>query len=272
MSCSKHFRIDIRSKKQYDALHVHDSFNFPWENVKNEACALPERSCSLDIITDKDTNQSEAQEFFDRLGFASVKHINFTSFAPEELTKETTTGFCWSPNPFLKERIEQVEKEIGIGTVLDVGCGSCRDMIFLSARGWFVTGIDNREKLLQQGLALSQKYGVSEHISPLVCNIKHGLPLQNDAFDLIHICRFIDRPLMDLLCKKVKKNGLFLYSHFLEGCEKTEVGHPKNRNGFFENGELEQILIRNNFAIVDCVYNELPDKRPMIHVYARKDE
>ncbi|EPY34745.1 type 11 methyltransferase [Strigomonas culicis] len=267
----RHFRIDIRSREDYDELHPQDSYSFPWENIRNEACALPERSCSLDIIMKNDEKGPEVKAFFDRLGFLSVNYVTFASLPSEQLTRETTEGFCWSPNPYLKDKIQQVEQEIGVGTVLDVGCGSCRDMIFLSTRGWFVTGIDNREKLLQQGLALSQKYCVSEHILPLVSNIKQGLPLRNDAFDMIHICRFIDRLLMDVLCKKVKKNGLFLYSHFLEGCEKTEVGHPKNRNGFFENGELERILIKNNFTIVDCVYNELPDRRPMINISARRE-
>ena len=39
------------------------------------------------------------------------------------------------------------------GRVLDLGCGTGRDTVYLAGRGWQVTALDNVERALQQGRA-----------------------------------------------------------------------------------------------------------------------
>lgn len=143
-------------------------------------------------------------------------------------------------------------------------------MVLLALRRWAVWGVDNRTKLLTQGRRLARKHHVDECVHHLLCDLRHGLPFAAGTFDLIHVCRFIHRPSLPAVLQLLRPGGWLLYVHFLDGCQFTQVGRPKNRNGFFEIGELEEMIADNGLCLVSSSRALLGDGRPVVCALARR--
>ncbi|ORC85362.1 uncharacterized protein TM35_000351060, partial [Trypanosoma theileri] len=249
------------------------SYSFPWENIKEESCGLPPRDVDLTALIEKEMDLHAVETYLNRFCFASLK---VKVFEPNgNLVREVPKTTCWSPNLFLSDSIPLVESAIGgYSLALDVGSGTGRDMVFLASRGWNVIGIENRRRLIDQGVALSRKHGVSERVHYLHCDLKDLYPVKNESVDLLHVCRFLHRPSLQNLLKLPRKEGkgYLIYSHFLDGCQRTKVGHPSTVAGFFLRGELRQLLESTGYTILTERENALPDGRPMVNIFARRME
>lgn len=263
--------IDVRDGAAYRRGHPRGAFHFPWPEMNRLACGLPDRNCSIEVVMDGAEGNTEAvKEYFYRLKYKEMRLRHIAEYVA--LTQDEPPGVCFSPNKYLCRQIEFVEGRVGKGGVaLDVGCGSGRDMIYLARRGWFVLGIENRQRLLDCARALACRCGVDHRVAGLLWNIKKGeMPIRPHSYDLLHCCRFIHRASLPLLIQGLRVGGFVVYSHFLEGCEKTAVGHPKNSNGFFFRGELESIVESCGIRILCAEETCLFDGRPMIHVWGQK--
>lgn len=66
-----------------------------------------------------------------------------------------------------------------------------------------------------------------------------------NTYDFVLSVRFLERSIIYNLWNKggmLKKNGLLLIYTFLEGAEKTKIGHPKNPNRLLKRGELSKVF------------------------------
>lgn len=263
--------IDVRRPEEYNAGHVQGSFSFPWEDMLLLSCGLPDRDCKIKVVIEQSQNIQEIQSFFARLRYQSME-MCVASDMKGPLTSAPTKGFCFKPSAFLSSVITKVEQAVGRGAVaLDVGCGSGRDMVFLASRQWTVIGIENRRRLLDCAHMLASRFNVRHRVAGIVWDVKHGSTVvRRHSYQLLHCCRFIHRQSLPRFIDGLAEGGFVVYSHFLEGCEKTEIGHPKNSNGFFLRGELESILRDCHVTILSAEERVLYDGRPMIHVVGRK--
>lgn len=259
--------IDLRDAAEYDRGHVAEAYSFPWSSIKSLTCGLPSRYCSLVLVVDSSIDVGEVKSFFQRLNYHRIELLH--ELVCESFTTQRPTQFCWSPNPFLSETISYVESIGGKGIALDVGSGTGRDMVYLASRGWSAIGIENRRKLIQDGSLLASNCHLGHRVAFLEADLKQRLPLRKFSFDLINICRFIYRPAMPQLFFLLKPRGVFVYSHFLQGCEKTKIGRPKNMRGFFLLGELEELFVNAGFDILRRDISTLSDGRPVVNVVAR---
>lgn len=266
MSCV----IDVRTREAYDAGHMPDAFSFPWEDIHEDACGLPTKDTALTVVVDESIDACAVRALFRELCYSNVTLVYFSALS--HTTNAVPVGFPWAPNPFLEEVITKVEATVGVGVALDVGTGSGRDMVYLGHRGWHVLGIDNVERRLRQAFRLAQRHGTDAHVCAGVVDVRAGYPFRPGCFDLINVCRFIHRPSFSQLAVLVKVGGLLLYSHFLEGCQHTTIGHPKTVKGFFLSGELEALLQQHSFALLVHHVTLLQDGRPFIHVLAQRQE
>lgn len=264
--------IDVRPCEEYNAGHAEGSFSFPWEDISLLSCGLPDRDCSIKVVFGAHQNVQDIQGFFVRLRYQSLEMCLVSDIA-EPLTLATPKGFCFKPSAFLSSVITQVEQAVGRGAVaLDVGCGSGRDMVFLASRQWTVIGIENRKRLLACAHMLADRFKVRHRVAGIIWDVKKGSSaVRHHSYHLLHCCRFIHRPSLPRFIDGLAEGGFVVYSHFLEGCEKTEIGHPKNSSGFFLRGELESILRNCHVSILSAEEHVLHDGRPMIHVIGRKE-
>ena len=73
-------------------------------------------------------------------------------------------GFTpWDTGKVPPELVELVEGDDALahGRVLDIGCGTGAQSVYLASQGWQVTGVDAVEKPLRQARARAQANGVS---------------------------------------------------------------------------------------------------------------
>jgi SAM-dependent methyltransferase len=112
----------------------------------------------------------------------------------------------WEPSPCLAgviDRIEAMRLESGLpptGTVIDIGCGSGRDIIFLAQRGWKAIGVDNNPDYLAKAQLLAKRYGTSIDVKLLdVETHSAALAAVTDQVDLLNVARYLDRALMPVL-------------------------------------------------------------------------
>lgn len=273
LSNNKSYIIDVRCHGKYVAGHPPGAFHFPWDEMQLLACGLPDRNSRLQVVIEEGSGSMDPEcvlAFFQRMKYKSVELHDVSYYTSH--TVAVPGGCPFEPNGFLAEAIGCVESGLSSEPwkALDVGCGSGRDMVYLAKRGWLVCGLENRARLLHCAVAVSRKFGVNHRVFPMQCDVSIGCPIRDGGYQLLHCCRFIHRSSFPLFTEKLATGGFVIYSHFLEGCEKTAVGHPKTVSGFFLRGELEKMLQENGISILRSVETELYDGRPMIHVLGRK--
>lgn len=261
--------VDLRPKECYDEGHLEGAFSFPWEDIQNESCGLPPRETLLTAIVDERIDQGSVTTYLSRLQYAALEVRMLGQH--EEMVRRPPEGFCWVPNPFLVSVLRFVEESSGgISFALDIGSGSGRDMVFLASRGWHVVGIENRRRLIGQGETLARKHGVSGRVAYLHGDIKEAYPVRSGLVDLVHVCRFLHRPSLSHLLELPRRGGHLVYSHFLEGCQHTKVGHPSSPAGFWRRGELRSLLEDAGYDVIHEEETTLPDTRPFLHILARR--
>ena len=69
-------------------------------------------------------------------------------------------------------------------TVLDVGCGSGRNLLYLAAKGHCVTGMDINQSALDTVQDIAQKEGLST-VKTLLHNLNHSLDVNAEHYDLV---------------------------------------------------------------------------------------
>nr|CCC94271.1 conserved hypothetical protein [Trypanosoma congolense IL3000] len=261
--------VDLRPQSSYDKGHLEGAFSFPWENMQKESCGLPPRDTLLTAIVDEETDAARVSAYLSRFNYAALE---VRELKPDERTvRHPPEGFPWVPNPFLVRVLPTIlENGGGASFALDVGSGTGRDMVFLASQGWHAVGIENRWKLVEQGLDLAQKHGVAGSVAYVHCTLKSAFPVRSESIDLLHVCRFLCRPSLQSLVCLPRRGGYLVYSHFLEGCQRTEVGHPSSPAGFFERGELRAFLENSGYAVLLEEETALPDSRPFVNVLARR--
>jgi SAM-dependent methyltransferase len=85
----------------------------------------------------------------------------------------------------LSEATIQAAQRVRRGRILDVGCGTAREMIQLSQKGWQAWGLDASDKMLTIARRDIRQQGVSV---PLVRGLGEMLPFRDSSFDRL-ICK-----------------------------------------------------------------------------------
>ena len=85
----------------------------------------------------------------------------------------------------LSEATMQAARRLRRGRILDVACGTARDMIQLSQKGWQAWGLDASPKMLAAARRNAEQEGVS---MALVRGIAERLPFRDSSFDRL-ICK-----------------------------------------------------------------------------------
>lgn len=111
-------------------------------------------------------------------------------------------------------KLEKMLDRIKGNKALDVACGSGRNTIFLANKGFLVDAVDIARKPLE---IINQQN--NPNIKTILADLDN-FNLENNLYDLIVMCNFLDRSLVEKLKASLALNGVF----FIE----TYMKHPKN--------------------------------------------
>jgi SAM-dependent methyltransferase len=156
--------------------------------------------------------------------------------------------FCATKNVDLTPLWADLEKELKPGAlILDLGCGSGRDLLHFSLCGFRTVGIDYSLNLLKLAAPFSRQ--------PVVLGDINSLPFNDNTFDavwaigsLLHIPRAL-LPYALLQIRRVLKPG----SVFLTSVKKGR-GEAVDSRGrytvFYRQSEWEQLLRENEYEVI----------------------
>ena len=110
------------------------------------------------------------------------------------------------PSPLLAAWIDRLPR----GRALDVACGLGRNAIHLAANGFAVDAMDISGVALATARERAKAAGVAVH---WIETDLDGLEIERDAYDVIVVARFLDRPLIPRLVDALRPGGHVLYDH-----------------------------------------------------------
>ncbi|CUG93532.1 rhodanese-like protein, putative [Bodo saltans] len=264
---------DVRQREEYIASHIAGSVNIPLETLLRLTCALPPRHVPITFVASTVAEHDTCRDIASRMMFTDAIVCLFSELAGAKINHGPPLRSLrlWEPNELLLDTISTVERNIGgPAAAFDMGCGTSRDMIFLEQRGWSVFGFDNRKKLVQQAVAMGNLHQCTVDVA--LFQLKNHFPIQHASMDLVLMSRFLYRPALAEMLQLPRPGGYLMISHFLEGCQDTEVGTPSTVEGYLLRGELTRLCAASDVPYEVCLDEEtlLSDGRPMCRFLARR--
>ena len=110
------------------------------------------------------------------------------------------------------------------GRALDVACGLGRNAIHLAAHGYAVDAMDISDVALAGARARAEAAGVT--VRWIEADLERP-DIARDAYDVIVVARFLDRPLIPRLIDALRSGGHLVYDHHY--ITPVDVDGPRSR-------------------------------------------
>ena len=123
------------------------------------------------------------------------------------------------PSPLLTAWIDRLPR----GRALDVACGLGRNAIHLAANGYAVDAMDISGVALAKARERAETAGVA--VNWIETDLD-GVDIARDAYDVIVVARFLDRPLIPRLVDALRPGGHVVYDHHY--ITPVDVGGPSS--------------------------------------------
>ena len=142
-----------------------------------------------------------------------------------------------SPSPFIVEWTERIAREHGRRLrALDVAMGSGRNAVVLAQAGFMTAGVDIRLDAVREARAAALAEGV--RIDGWCADLTR-YPLPRCRFDLLVVCRYLQRDLFPALRDALVPGGIVLYETFT--TKQRDLGRPPTSpDHLLEPGELRE--------------------------------
>jgi SAM-dependent methyltransferase len=133
---------------------------------------------------------------------------------------------------------------------LDLACGHGHAAVWLAQQGWDVTAIDISPVAVGGARELAKAHHVS--VRWLIADLDDA-PLEEGAYDLIAVFRFLDRKaLPSRIVRALRPGGWLVYETFLATGNGPSTQHTRNPEFLLESGELPRLF----FGLQTSVYEE----------------
>jgi tellurite methyltransferase len=117
--------------------------------------------------------------------------------------------------------------------VADIAMGNGRDALFLSEKGFFVTGLEGSEEAIRISKeTMAQK---DLFMWPVLGDAS-ALPYRKNSFDCVIVFYFLQRETVDEIKVLLKKGGIFIYETYLK--RQNNIDRPRNPAHLLDDGEL----------------------------------
>lgn len=269
--------IDCRPLAEYQLGHAAGACSVPAQELFARLHELPKRSQSLQLCG-KPEDLKIARAFLLERGYPLLDDLLWHEPLVQHLqiSGQWELGLqskqWWQAAPLLQRFVQEFmpSYQIPTGRGLDLACGAGRDLIYLAQHGWQMTGVDWSADSLQrvQQLAISQNLTITTILRDLETEAKPLPEFSSSSFELICVARYLHRPLFPLLRELLKPGGIIIYQTFMQGCEQTAIGRPRNPKFLLAPHELAE-----QFQGFEWLLDEveiLEDERPVSAFIARK--
>lgn len=268
--------IDIRPQTEFLQGHKQGSVHFDGlASLLDRQYELPETQQAM-MMVHNTTQTLELQAWVQSKGYNKVQFQLWSEAFEQQLKQdhEFATGkslaYAWRPSALVRRFVEQVSapKDRVLVRGLDIGCGSGRDLVYLAMHGWQMTGIDLRSEMLEKAQALATRQKVSISTWQRDCEqIEDPFSdLADASVGLIHVARYLHRPLFPVFNRLLAPHGYMVYHTFMQGCE--VFGSPKNPRFLLAPHELAKVFSDYQILLDEVI--TLADGRPMSAFIARK--
>jgi tellurite methyltransferase len=142
-----------------------------------------------------------------------------------------------SPSPFISQWAERIARERGRSLrALDVAMGNGRNAMVLARAGFLTCGVDISLDAVRAARTAALAEGV--RIDGWCADLAR-YPLPRGRFDLVVVCRYLQRDLFPALRDAVVPGGIVLYETFT--TRQRELGRPPTSpDHLLEPGELRE--------------------------------
>ena len=142
-----------------------------------------------------------------------------------------------SPSPFIVEWSARIARERG-GTLraLDVAMGRGRHAAELARAGFRTFGVDLRLDAVREAMAAAARESV--RVEGWCADLTH-YPLPRSRFDLVLVCRYLQRDLFPDLRAALAPGGVVIYETFTT-AQRALGRPPRSADHLLEPGELRR--------------------------------
>jgi len=148
-------------------------------------------------------------------------------------------------------------KGVGCLNVLDVGCGSGRNLLYCALKGHHATGIDINEKALSSINKIAKQEKM-DNVQTFFCNLNMPLALKNKTYDFIisTVClQFLEAKRIPSLLNELQEHTAHKGLHFLVFPVKAEqFSLPDTFTFLPDKNEIYRFYQDRGWAILE--YNE----------------
>ena len=142
-----------------------------------------------------------------------------------------------SPSPFIVEWIGRIARERGGETrALDVAMGRGRHAVAMARAGLMTFGVDVKLESVREAMAAAAREG--RRVNGWCADLTQH-PLPRGCFDLVVICRYLQRDLFADLRAALAPGGVAIYETFTT-AQRALGRPPASADHLLEPGELRQ--------------------------------
>jgi len=143
--------------------------------------------------------------------------------------------------------------------IVDIAMGNGRDAIFLSEKGFFVTGLESSIEAIN--ITKKTMFQKNLTVYPVLGDAR-SLPYKRGALDCVLVFYFLEREIMDEIGILLKKGGILIYETFLK--RQNEFDRPKNPDYLLDDGELISYFRDFELLFYDEIIETAGDKKKAI--------
>lgn len=211
-----------------------DAANIPADDLPSRLFELPPRMQPL-WIADTGSEAAQAAGLL-RVGGRDVRLTQEFSHVVEPAPQ--VVARLWSPSEWLAH----VAPKLPAGRALDVACGCGRDAVYLASLGWEVFGVDVLPDAIAQARGLAERCAAAIASARFeVMDLEQRSPPLRGVFELIHVSRYLHRPLIPRLIDLLDVGGLMVYETFTT-AHREKHGKPARDAHVLAPGELPMLM------------------------------
>jgi len=226
--------LDPREADRAAAQPLVGAVNIPFSELPQRTQELPPRSRVV-RVAGPPTLVRDVVAWLEGTGRRAETVDEFRYESPGH---SSDVGRLWQPNAFLS----QVLPELDGGSALDVACGTGRDAVFMSSRGWDVTGVDVLPDALERARDLAQRCAAAiRSIHWVQADLEGGRVEWDRPFDLVTVIRYLHRPLFGSLGEWLRPGGSVVYETYTT-LHRQRHGKPARDSHILQPGELPRLL------------------------------
>ena len=201
--------LDIRPAPAYIRGHIPESGSIPGADLHARIHELPPKWRQLILVSDRVRDAREAAELLREKGWqGAVGLTESVQGWPGPWVSGPAERVLWEPT----QVVRRWAPSIAPGRVLDLGCGSGRDAVYLARRGHEVVAVDLLPDALAMAEQLASRMGVAIQCRRM--DLRKQRPPVDEAFDAILMVRFLERSLFPWMAAALRPGGLLILETF----------------------------------------------------------